>query len=75
VNDLQADKKYYQANIALATSSLAAKTTALIAQVSIAGFICTYSFLTTNLISALPCSSLELVVVVSSAALMLTLLL
>ena len=27
VNDLQADKKYYQANIALATSSLAAKTT------------------------------------------------
>jgi hypothetical protein len=33
---------------------------------SIAGFICTYSFLTTNLISVLPCSSLELVVVVSS---------
>ncbi|CAB5496257.1 hypothetical protein AZO1586R_402, partial [Bathymodiolus azoricus thioautotrophic gill symbiont] len=36
VNDLQADKKYYQANIALATSSLAAKTTALITQVATA---------------------------------------
>ena len=36
VGDLQADKKYYQANIALATSSLAAKTTALIAQVATA---------------------------------------
>ncbi|VVM24974.1 hypothetical protein BSPWISOXPB_7410 [uncultured Gammaproteobacteria bacterium] len=29
VGDLQADKKYYQTNIALAASSLAAKTTAL----------------------------------------------
>ncbi|VVH50879.1 hypothetical protein BPUTSESOX_728, partial [uncultured Gammaproteobacteria bacterium] len=36
VGDLQADRKYYQANIALATSSLAAKTTALIAQAATA---------------------------------------
>ena len=36
VGDLQADKKYYQANIALAISSLAAKTTALTTQVATA---------------------------------------
>ena len=36
MNDLQADKKYYQANIALAISSLAAKTTALTTQVATA---------------------------------------
>jgi hypothetical protein len=34
VGDLQADKKYYQTNIALAASSLAAKTTALAAQLA-----------------------------------------
>ncbi|VVM24984.1 hypothetical protein BSPWISOXPB_7420 [uncultured Gammaproteobacteria bacterium] len=36
VSDLQADKKYYQTNIALAASSLAAKTTALAAQLATA---------------------------------------
>ncbi|VVM23176.1 hypothetical protein BSPWISOXPB_11128 [uncultured Gammaproteobacteria bacterium] len=36
VGDLQADKKYYQTNIALAASSLAAKTTALAAQLATA---------------------------------------
>ena len=36
VNDLKDDKKYYQANIALAKASLVAKTTALVAQVATA---------------------------------------
>jgi hypothetical protein len=36
VGDLQADRKYYQTNIALAASSLAAKTTALAAQLATA---------------------------------------
>jgi hypothetical protein len=40
VGDLQADKKYYQTNIALAASSLAAKTTALAAQLATAAASC-----------------------------------
>jgi filamentous hemagglutinin len=36
VGDLQADRKYYQTNIALAASSLAAKATALEAQLETA---------------------------------------